>query len=95
MNKSEMIAKLVERTDMSRSDASKAVDALFGADNGIIASALKSGEKVQITGFGTFEARRREARTGRNPRTGKEINIGPSTSAAFKAGKGLKDYIGA
>lgn len=95
MNKSEMIAKLVERTDMSRSDAAKAVDALFGADNGIISAALKGGEKVQITGFGTFEARRREARTGRNPRTGKEINIGPSTSAAFKAGKGLKDYIGA
>jgi DNA-binding protein HU-beta len=94
VNKSELIQKLVDRTDLSRSDAQKAVDALFSAEDGIISQALKSGEKVQITGFGSFESRRREARTGRNPRTGKEIEIGPSTSAAFKAGKGLRDAIG-
>lgn len=94
MNKSELTQKLVERTNLSKSDAQKAVDAIFSADDGIIAKALKGGEKVQITGFGSFETRKREARTGRNPRTGKEIKIGASTSAAFRAGKGLKDNIG-
>lgn len=94
MNKSELTQKLVERTNLSKSDAQKAVDAIFSAETGIIAEALKSGDKVQITGFGSFETRKREARTGRNPRTGKEIKIGASTSAAFRAGKGLKDSIG-
>lgn len=94
MNKSELIQQLADRTDLTRSDAQKAIDALFSSDDGIIAQALKSGEKVQITGFGSFETRKREARTGRNPRTGKEIKIGPSTSAAFKSGKGLRDTVG-
>lgn len=94
MNKSELTQKLAERTNLSKSDASKAVDALFASSGGIISEALKKGEKVQITGFGSFETRKREARTGRNPRTGKEIKIGASTSAAFRAGKGLKDSIG-
>ncbi len=94
MNKSELTQKLVDRTNLSKSDAQKAVDALFSAEDGIISGALKKGEKVQITGFGSFETRKREARTGRNPRTGKEIKIGASTSAAFRAGKGLKDSIG-
>lgn len=95
MNKSELAQKLAERTDLSKSEASKAVDALFSANDGIISEALKSGQKVQITGFGSFETRTREARTGRNPRTGKEISIAASTNAAFRAGKGLKDSIGA
>lgn len=94
MNKSELVQKLADRTNLSKSDSQKAVDALFSADNGIISQALKGGEKVTITGFGSFEARSREARKGRNPRTGKEINIPASTSAAFRAGKGLKDSIG-
>lgn len=93
MNKSELTQQLANRTDLSKADAQRAIDALFSADDGIIAQSLKQGEKVQITGFGSFETRRREARTGRNPRTGKEIKIGPSTSAAFKAGKGLKESI--
>jgi DNA-binding protein HU-beta len=94
VNKSELIQKLSDNADLSRSDAQKAVDALFSTSDGIIARALKQGDKVQITGFGSFEARHRGARTGRNPRTGKEIKIGPSTSAAFKAGKGLRDAMG-
>ena len=94
MNKSELVQQLADRTDLTRSDAQKAIDALFSSDDGIIAQALKNGEKVQITGFGSFETRKREARTGRNPRTGKEIKIGPSTSAAFKSGKGLRDTVG-
>jgi len=94
VNKSELTQKLVERTNLSKADATKAVDALFSAGTGIIAEALRAGQKVQITGFGSFETRTREARTGRNPRTGKEIKIGASTSAAFRAGKGLKDSFG-
>lgn len=94
MNKSELVQQLASRANLSRSQAQTAVDALFSAENGIIAEALRSGQKVQITGFGSFETRTREARKGRNPRTGKEINIGPSTSATFRAGKGLKDSIG-
>ena len=93
MNKSELTQKLAERSNLSKADASRAVDALFSVEDGIIAKALKSGEKVQITGFGSFETRRREARTGRNPRTGKEIKIKASNSAAFRAGKGLKDAV--
>lgn len=94
MNKSEMIQQLADRTNFSKADAQRAVDALFGTEDGILAQSLKKGEKISITGFGSFETRRRDARKGRNPRTGKEIDIGPSTNAAFKAGKGLKDFIG-
>jgi DNA-binding protein HU-beta len=93
VNKSELTQKLAERANLSRADASRAVDALFSVEDGIIAEALKSGAKVQITGFGSFETRKREARTGRNPRTGEEIKIGASTSAAFRAGKGLKEAV--
>jgi DNA-binding protein HU-beta len=94
VNKSELIQQLANRTELSRSQAQDAVDALFSAEDGIISQALKDGEKVQITGFGSFETRKREARKGRNPRTGKEIDIAASTSAAFRPGKGLKDSIG-
>ncbi|MEW5928250.1 MAG: HU family DNA-binding protein [Gemmatimonadota bacterium] len=95
MNKSEIVQQLASRANISRADAQRAVDALFAVDTGIISQALKSGDKVQITGFGSFETKKREARKGRNPRTGKEIDIAASTSAAFRPGKGLKDSIGA
>jgi DNA-binding protein HU-beta len=95
VNKAELVQQLQDRAGLSRGDASKAIDALFSADNGIIARELKSGNKVQITGFGTFQSKKREGRTGRNPRTGEAITIAPSTSAGFKAGKGLKDFFGA
>lgn len=94
MNKSEIVQQLASRANISRADAQRAVDALFSVDTGIISQALKSGDKVQITGFGSFETKKREARKGRNPRTGKEIDIAASTSAAFRPGKGLKDSIG-
>jgi DNA-binding protein HU-beta len=94
VNKSELVQQLASRAGLNRGDAQKAIDTLFSADDGIIAEALRSGQKVQITGFGSFETRQREARKGRNPRTGKEIDIGPSTSAAFRPGKGLKDAMG-
>jgi DNA-binding protein HU-beta len=93
VNKTELIDKLASATSLSKADAGRAVDALFDVDKGIIADMLKAGAKVQITGFGTFETRRRGARTGRNPRTGETIQIPASMSPAFRPGKGLKDGL--
>ena len=93
MNKSELVQSLASKTDMTKADAQRAVDALFNAKDGILTQALKKGDKVQITGFGTFETRKRKARTGRNPRTGEEIKIGPTVSPSFRPGKALKDAV--
>ena len=89
MNKAELTSALAMRTKMSKADASRTVDALFD-DKGIIAGELKRGAKVQITGFGNFEARKRSARAGRNPKTGATIQIKASIAPAFRAGKQLK-----
>ena len=94
MNKSDLIQQVASRANLSRAEAQRAVDAIFGLEGGAIPEALRGNDKVQITGFGSFESKRREARKGRNPRTGKEINIAASTSAAFRVGKGLKDSLG-
>ncbi len=93
MNKSELVDALADKTGMSKTDAGKAIDALFATDGGVIASALKKGGRVQITGFGTFETKARKARTGRNPRTGETIKIKASKTPGFRAGKGLKDAV--
>jgi DNA-binding protein HU-beta len=93
MNKSDLVQALANQTNLSKSDATQAIDVLFNVENGIIAGALQRGERVQISGFGTFETRERRARTGRNPRTGKEIRIGPTVSASFRPGKALKDSV--
>ncbi|MEJ2217629.1 MAG: HU family DNA-binding protein [Gemmatimonadota bacterium] len=93
MNKSELVQSLSGKTKMTKADAQRAVDALFNAKGGIITGALKKGDRVQITGFGTFETRKRKARMGRNPRTGREIKIGPTTSPSFRPGKALKDAV--
>ncbi|HEU0053031.1 MAG TPA: HU family DNA-binding protein [Longimicrobium sp.] len=95
MNKADLISNLAKQAELTRSQAAKVVDALFAPEDGIISRALADGDKVQITGFGSFESKRREARKGRNPRTGKEIDIAPSVSAAFRVGKSLKDRLGA
>ncbi|MWC28461.1 HU family DNA-binding protein [Paenibacillus sp. MMS18-CY102] len=87
MNKTELIAKVAELTDLSKKDATKAVDAVFDA----ISDALQTGDKVQLVGFGNFEVRERQARKGRNPQTGEEIEIAASKMPAFKPGKSLKD----
>ncbi len=92
MNKSELVDALASKGKMSKAEAGRVVDTLFGT-GGIIAGELKKGGKVQITGFGNFETRKRGARKGRNPRTGKEITIKASTTAVFRAGKGLKDAV--
>jgi len=89
MNKTELIAKVAEKAELTKKDATKAVDAVFSA----ISDSLSEGEKVQIIGFGNFEVRERAARKGRNPQTGEEIEIAASKVPAFKPGKGLKEVI--
>ena len=93
MNKSDLVDALADATGMTKADAGRAIDALFGTDDGIIAGALQNEERVQITGFGTFEAKHRKARTGRNPRTGETIKIAATMTPSFRAGKGLKDSL--
>ena len=92
VNKAELTAALAMRTKMSKADAGRAIEALFD-DKGIIAGELKKGAKVQITGFGNFEARKRAARMGRNPKTGSVIQIKASIAPAFRAGKQLKMVV--
>ncbi len=89
MTKVELIAKVAADAQISKKDAEKAVGAMLEG----ITNALKAGDKVSLVGFGTFETRKREARTGRNPQTKQEIQIPACTVPAFKAGKGLKDAV--
>ncbi len=89
MNKSELVAAVAEQAAISKKDAEKAVNAVVAA----ITDALVDGDKVQLVGFGTFEVRARDARTGKNPRTGEVIKIAASKVPAFKAGKALKDAV--
>ncbi|HWO88958.1 MAG TPA: HU family DNA-binding protein [Gemmatimonadales bacterium] len=89
MKKSELVTALAARAKLTKSDAARAVEALFSSA-GIIAQELRKGGKVLISGFGGFEARRRSARRGRDPRTGREIAIGASIAPVFRPGRGLK-----
>lgn len=89
MNKQDCIDAVAERTGLSKREAGDAVDAVLGA----ITDALRSGEKVALPGFGTFEVRQRAARQGRNPRDGSTIDIPARSVPAFKAGKALKDAV--
>ncbi len=93
MNKSELIQRLASRADLSRAEATKAVDALFGVEGGIIADALRNGDKVQITGFGSFETKKREARKGRNPRTGESVEVVAKRVPYFKPGKEMRERL--
>lgn len=90
MNKSELIEKVAEKTGLTKKDSGKAVEAVVGA----IRAALEAGDKVSLVGFGTFDVRKREARKGRNPQTGKEIKIAARKVPVFKAGKPLKEAVG-
>jgi DNA-binding protein HU-beta len=87
--KADLITKVADIAGMTKVDAGKAVDAV----SDVIMAALKKGEKVTWTGFGTFEVRPRAARMGRNPQTGAPLHIPASKTPAFKAGKGLKDAV--
>lgn len=89
MNKAELISAIAEKSELTKKDSEKALNALLDS----IVAALNKGEKVQIIGFGTFEAKKRNAREGINPRTGKPISIAAATVPSFKAGKALKDAI--
>jgi DNA-binding protein HU-beta len=93
MNKTDLVAALSTRGNLQRNDAAHIIELLFEPADGILAGALKRGDKVQISGFGTFETRKRKGRSGRNPRTGEEISIPASITAAFRPGKALKDAV--
>ena len=92
MNKQELVDAVAKGLAKSKAEAGKIVEALFSPD-GVIAQELRRGRKVQITGFGNFETRKRKARTGRNPRTGRAISIKASVAPVFRAGKGLKELV--
>ena len=89
MNRAELITAVAERADLSKKDVATMVNAMEQT----IAEQLNAGEKVTLTGFGTFEVREREARTGRAPLTGETIQIAASRNPVFKAGKAFKDAI--
>ena len=89
MNRNELVDTVSSKTDMKKSEASKAVDAVFDA----IAEALKGGDEVRLVGFGTFSVASRAASEGRNPRTGEKIQIAASKQAKFKPGKGLRNSL--
>lgn len=89
MNKSDLIGSVAEKTELTKKDAEKAVNAIFQS----IEDALAKGDKVQLVGFGTFETKERAARIGRNPRTGQEIKIPATKVPGFKAGKALKESV--
>ncbi len=89
MNKTELIAAIADKTDVSKKDTEATLKAFVD----VVTAALKKDDKVQIVGFGTFEVAKRAARTGRNPQTGKSMKIKASKSPKFKAGKALKDAL--
>ncbi len=89
MTKKELIAAIAERTDLTQAQSEQGLNAFMD----VVADTLKDGDKVFLTGFGTFEARERKARQGRNPRTGDTIDIAASINPAFKASKVFKDHI--
>ena len=89
MKKTDLIAAVAEQSGLSKKDAEKAINATIDT----IIKAVADGDKIQLTGFGTFEQRQRNARTGVDPRTGNSIEIPASKVPAFKAGKALKDAV--
>ena len=89
MNKNDLVAAVANEANMSKADATKAIDGVFVA----ITESLQRQEEVRLVGFGTFSVARRAASQGRNPRTGERINIPASNQPKFKAGKGLKAAV--
>lgn len=89
MNKTELIAAVAEKSELSKKDAEAAVKAFTE----VVSEALRSGDKIQLVGFGTFEVSERAAREGRNPKTGESMTIEACKTPKFKAGKALKDLV--
>jgi DNA-binding protein HU-beta len=90
MTKPELISKMAKKSGLTNKDSEKALAAFVET----VSQSLAKGETVQLIGFGSFEVHRREARKGRNPRTGTELRIPARKVPAFRAGKGLKDSVG-
>lgn len=89
MNKSELVAKIAEDTQLKKADAEKFVDAFVAT----VKEVMAGGDKLQLVGFGTFEAKERAAKTGVNPATGEKIEIAACKVPSFKPGKSLKDEL--
>lgn len=87
MNKSELVVKIAEGAELTKTQAEKALNSFIA----VTTAALKAGDKITLVGFGTFSAVTRAARTGRNPQTGKEMKIAAKTNGKFSPGKALKD----
>ena len=89
MNKAELVAAIAEKTELPKKDSEKALKAFID----VVTEELIKGEKIQLVGFGTFEVTERAAREGRNPQTGKTMEIAACKAPKFKAGKQLKDAL--
>ena len=89
MNKTELVAAIAEKTELSKKDSEKALKAFID----VVTEELQKGEKIQLVGFGTFEVAERAAREGINPLTGEKMQIEASKAPKFKAGKALKDAV--
>ena len=89
MNKTELITAVAEKTGLSKKDTEAAVTGMID----VITETLAQGERIQLVGFGSFEVRKRAARTGRNPKTKETIEIPDTVAPVFKAGKVLKDIV--
>lgn len=89
MNKTELVAAVAEKAELSKKDSEKALKAFID----VVTDELKKGDKIQLVGFGTFEVGQRAAREGRNPQTGKTMKIHACKAPKFKAGKALKDAV--
>lgn len=98
MNKTELVNALMKKTDLNKRQVGDVLNALFSTNDdkkktGIIAAEVAKGQKVTLTGFGTFERRARKARLGRNPQTGETLKIAAAKYPAFVAGKSFKDRV--
>ena len=89
MNKAELVSRMAEKSELTKKEAEAALNAFMKS----VEEALVAGDKVQLVGFGTFEVRAREARTGRNPRTGETMTIAASKAPAFKSSSALKNAV--
>lgn len=89
MSKQQLVEMMASKAGLTKADAARALDAFMES----VTETLKKGDKVSLVGFGTFVTSKREARTGRNPRTGETVNIAARTAATFKAGAKLKDAL--
>ena len=89
MSKQQLVEMMASKAGLTKADAARALDAFMES----VTETLKKGDKVSLVGFGTFATSKREARTGRNPRTGETVNIAARTAATFKSGAKLKDAL--